>query len=187
MRHQQPDNPQTISLEKIPKRFLAILSGILAISCVGLTVSLIEARTASKSLTEFHESDLNLNGFIEVLYMCGPVSDAHPSASPVGAYQYANEALEELSARKDLLSEEGPSKEKITNPNDVLQVRGIHPKVKIYLIPTKEGYKISILSSRELTDDERKRVDNFCQIEIQKAVAQWNAESWHEHQQAWIP
>ena len=174
-------------LEKISKRFLAILSAILAISCVGLTVSLIEAPNASKPQAKFHESDLDLNGFIEVVYMCGPVSDAHPSASPVGAYQYANEALEELSARKDLLSEEEPPKGRITNPNDALQVRGIHPKVKIYLIPMQEGYNISILSSRELTEVERKRVDNFCQIEIQNAVAKWNAESWHEHQQAWIP
>lgn len=113
------------------------------------------------------------------------VTDTDTDDCPAGLYALVNIRLESLAQEADLLDEKGRSKETITNPNDIRQIRAINPEVCISIVPAVGGYAFNILSSRLLTEAEKARILESSKKVIGKACEDWNRESFHR--KGWIP
>ena len=73
----------------------------------------------------------------------------------------------------------------LSAPNNIRQIIGFNPELRIFLVPDIGGYELIILSSRRLTKEEDDRVKAYSGTVIQEAVDEWNSKP--SNKKGWIP
>jgi len=164
----------------------SLLVGVAVSACVFgvLYFRVLRAHPGLTNTKSLASSDMDNNGFILSGYSTS-VSDADPGKCPAGAYGLANSYLEMLTISSDLPKKLGMRVEPITDSSDVKELRRAILELHVSLIPTLGGNRFEILSSTRLSDEEKRRLIGLANVEIEKAVNEWNAHT--ASNKAWIP